>query len=181
MMVLPSHPNSALLRSFWLVVILGAGGFAGILLLLVISPYSAAPALAVAAGLALLGWFQPAVAVAPYRWWNSFARMYARLARLATLLVTYYVVFAIVSLAGSKIALRSPKPDQKSMWVPLHGESEAEEVRLQKGWTREFARWAGRSGNWWALLCIPYFVLLSVLSDRQEADRGFPSGIYTLY
>lgn len=160
---------------------LGVGIVAGALLALIVSPWAVPAVCLGATGSILLGWVWPKVASTPYRVWNGLARRYAHLAHLLASLATYYVVFVAVSLAGSKLALDPGKPGQASMWVPLQEKKEAEEVRLGRWWVMDYVGWARKTGNWWALACLPFFVLLSALGRRQTAESSFPSSIYTLY
>jgi hypothetical protein len=91
-----------------------------------------------------------------------------------------------LGLAGSTLRL-APPPLGESLWVEratlptaaYQNQFEAPNGTVPRGPWATMATWVIRSGNVWALVLVPFLVLIAALEtdDRQQ----FPAGIYTLF
>lgn len=185
-MILARYPRRAYLRSFWISLCLVLGT-AGALLAGLWSASIATTVVFVNGMLTvmLFGYWYPQIAKRPYTAMYHCFEYYGRLLRFCLKLVCFFLVFAAVGWAGSKlpVGLRSTG----SMWLPrsstpaeefdseFEGRKEAEHPR----WMATYITWARQSGNGWAVMLLPFLVLLSALEPEEE--RSFPANIYTLF
>jgi hypothetical protein len=185
LIVLPSRPRRAWVRSFGLAIGLWGGLAVGLLAPLAGPTRALAAALVVAAAGLAVGWRPGAVRLA-YRAWNKAARTYARAVRHAALVVSYGVVVA-AGRGGSSLRLRRPGPGE-SLWSPrptlpveAYGSQSDRPGRDWRGhpWAG-VAAWALGTRNAWAILLVP-FLLIVVATESQEQEEEFPAGIYTLF
>lgn len=188
MITLPSRPRRAWFMGFWLAIGLCSGLFIGLLAVWLISPpwfaLGVIPVL-VLAGAGLL-WRQ--VIRRAYAVWNRLALHFGRTAQLLLMGICFYIIFVAVGRTGTGLRLAHPPPGT-SLWVPRgtlaphayasqHGAGDG--MSLQKGWVVMFLSWAVRSGNFWAVSLVPFFILLSALQVDQS-ESSFPANIYTLF
>lgn len=188
MITLLSPPRRAWLMSFWLAISLCSGLLIGLLSALLISPPWFGIGVMLALVLACPGLLWPQAIARPYAVWNRRARYFGRAAHLWLMGICFYIIFVAVGRTGSSLRLAHPPPTT-SLWVPRgtlapsaygsqHGASDG--ASLQKGWIATFLSWAVRSGNFWALSLLPFFILLSALQIDQKKSN-FPANIYTLF
>jgi len=138
--------------------------------------------------LAFPGLLRPQIVSIPYLAWNKLAREFARCSRILVMGICYYVIFAAVGRAGSKLMLSRPL-SSRSLWIPLEALSPAAYVNQYsvikdnspgEGWISTYLLWAVRSGNLWACCLLPFLLLLSALESDQNTSE-FPTSTYTLF
>ncbi len=185
-MIIARHPRRAYLRSFWISLCLVLGT-AGALLAGLWSASLDTTVLLVTGMLAvaLFGYLYPPIAKRPYAAMYHCFEYYGQLLRFCLKLVCFFLVFVAVGRAGSKLPV-APRP-AGSMWLPrsstpaeeFDSEFEGTQGDENPHWTATYLAWAHRSGNGWAVMLLPFLVLLSVLEPEEE--RSFPANIYTLF
>jgi len=185
--ILPSQPRRAWLLGFWLSICALTGSTVALFLLVAVSPGWAGLVFVVAVLVALVGFMQPDAILAPYRLWNNLARFFARGARFLIMGVCYFVIFAIVRLAGSSLRLAPPAANE-SLWTPKMKSGPDEyayqyhvsvEAPSTSSWVPSYISWAKQSANWWALSLLPFLTILSLLDE--DGDKAFPPNLYTLF
>ena len=179
MIVLPSRPDRAWLRSFGLAAAALSGLVAGL-------------ALGVGAGVATVSLVALAAALAPaafrraYALYNRIAGRFVRLARQGLLAICFHTIFLAAGRAGSTLAVRPPVPGG-SLWAPRATLSPRAYSSVftelsapsRPGWPMSFVRWALKSRNPWAVALLPFLLLLRILDPEPSLDvRG---NIYTMY
>jgi hypothetical protein len=169
------------------VLSLCSGGLLGILLALLASPAWGGLGVVLACGLAFPGLLWPQIIVKPYSLWNKLATVLARVARYMLLRICFSIIF-VVGWSGASLQLARPTPTE-SLWVRrgtlaphmyAHQYVVAAPTSNHAGWTKTYLSWARRSGNFWAVSLLPFFILLAVV-DTDQRDPGFPANIYTLF
>lgn len=127
----------------------------------------------------------PPLAEALYDLWNRLARRCVRPLRIVIAGICYFVVVAVVGLAGARLEVRRNRQDP-SQWRPKgtlrsheYGSTFAGEGIAGRSWIRSYLRWSVESGNLWAVTLLPFLVLLAWLGEEEEAE--FPANIYTLF
>jgi hypothetical protein len=133
-------------------------------------------------GLMMTEWIRPF-----YDIWNKLARRVAYVTRLALMGICYFVVFVVVGQAGARFTRTRPR-SMRTTWTPRGNQAETpgssfSSMRLkdptERGWATEYFIWARRTGNWWAIVLLPFLSLLSVLADNDR--KTLPAHIYTLF
>jgi hypothetical protein len=136
----------------------------------------------VAVGLMVPEWIGPFYAI-----WNKVARRVAFITRLALMGICYFVVFVVVAQGGARFTRKRPR-SMRTTWTPRGNQAETSgpsfsSMRVkdltERGWVTEYFIWARRTGNWWAIVLIPFLSLLSVLADDDKDT--LPAHIYTLF
>jgi hypothetical protein len=187
MITLPRPPRRAHLRSFWMALCVMLGSSATIIMWFLALPHPFTIPLATGTGLVAVGlimteWIRPFYAI-----WNKVARRVAYVTRLALMGICYFVVFVVVARAGARFPRTRPRSTRTS-WIPRGNQDETtgssfSSVRLKDPTEREWATayfiWARRTGNWWAIVLLPFLSLLSVLADDDK--ETLPAHIYTLF
>jgi hypothetical protein len=186
MITLPRPPRRAHLRSFWIALCAMLGSSATIILWFFALPHPWTIPLAtgglVAVGLMMTEWIRPFYAI-----WNKVARRVAFMTRLALMEICYFVVFVVVGQAGARFS-RTRSRSTRTTWIPRGNQAEAtgssfSSVQLkdatERGWATAYFVWARRTGNWWAIVLLPFLSLLSVLADDDK--ETLPAHIYTLF
>ena len=182
----PEEDRRIVLRSFWFLISASFAVVASICAWAVgLSPWiTGAIAFLAAAFLPLL---REQLARRLYHAWNN--RIVRPLSNMATgviLRVCLFLIFAATGRAGSRLQIQ---PGAGTMWVRRDGSTEHTTVlpfggssaaaELPNGWIRAYVQWAMRSGNAWALLLIPFFCMLRMVSTEEPAGSG--ENIYTLF
>lgn len=185
MITLPPDPSRRLLRSFWIVVSLAAGGLVAVLL-----PAGAGTSLAAGAASALAaavpGLLRPRRAEGVYRWWNHGASWVGRACSRWISGVSFFVLVTLVGRAGSRMPW-APRESGASGWFPRHGVEDRHDAQhrgalrdtSESGWVGSFGAWARDSANLWAWGLVPVLGLLRVF--RPKVERSLGENIYTLY
>jgi hypothetical protein len=185
MITLPTPPRRAHLRSFWIALWAMLASSAAIVMWFFALPHPLTIFLAVglvAIGLMMTKWISPFYAI-----WNKVARRVAFITRLALMGICYFVVFVVVALAGARFT-RKRSRSMGTTWTPRGNHSETPGPRFssvtlkdatERGWATAYFIWARRTGNWWAVVLLPFLFLLSVLAD--EDTKTLPAHIYTLF
>jgi hypothetical protein len=183
--ILPNHGRRAWVRAFSATAGLGIAIATAVAVRLGLQwTVALCVVLPVAAGVGAT--LRPREAAVAYRLWNLMARAYARVARAVLLALCYMVLFTVVGIAGSSVRLQRPRAGE-SLWFPRStlatstywSQSEQpDRPWSHHRWIGMFV-WAFRSGNSWAVLLIPFLMLVAVLEHGEE--QRFPAGIYTLF
>lgn len=186
-MSLPLPPlRRATLRAFWIAVCLELGILVGLAALLPIPPAGLIAGLAAVAALLAAGCLSPEQVAPAYRFWNRGASRFAVAAARWIAGICYYTVFAAAALSGSPVLRRWPR-QPASNWSRRDRLPEAaygSTWRLQSGMSaagslRPFVSWALKSGNSWAVVLVPFLLLLRALDSQPP--QHVPSDLYTLY
>ena len=113
--------------------------------------------------------------------WSKINRRVSKYARHYVLIILYYVLLPIIALAGSKMKLQ--KPTGESMWMPWHDTSGERLISIQTGknWVRHYVSWLYTSKNLWALLLLPFILMLKATEDSEGATTPELLMIYTLF
>ncbi len=131
--------------------------------------------------------FNPYLAVLPYRAWNKIGRIFGHYAHLFLLKIIFYVILIAVGRTGSHLRLQRSE-ESESQWIERETVStDAYHTQYRvpgahsfdRSWTFTFISWSIRSGNFWTVFLFPFIFLLSSLDTGQE--ENFPAGIYTLF
>jgi hypothetical protein len=182
----PEQDRRILLRSFWLLISLVIGAIAGFAAWIVhFTPWLIAIAVSVAVGLlAILN--EHVVRKLYHAWNNRIIRPLGNFVTAAILRVCLLLIFAATGRAGQRIRLRS---DGKTMWAGrepgpnrtsiLPFATSATGGQTTNGWIRTYFGWAVRTGNAWAILLIPFFCMLRMVSTEEATGSG--GNIYTLF
>jgi hypothetical protein len=150
-------------------------------------PHPLAIPLAIGTGLVAVGLIMPEWVRPLYAIWNKVARRVASVTRLALMGICYFVVFVVVAQGGARFARKRPGSMQTT-WIPRRNQAEAvassfssESLKdpAERGWATAYFIWARRTGNWWAIILLPFLFLLSVLADDDK--ETLPAHIYTLF
>lgn len=186
-MILTRYPRRAYLRSFWisLCLVLGlAGGtiFVGLTAAAIDTMVWLVVGVLV---VALLGYGYPHIVRKPYAVMYRCFEYYGKLLRICLKLACFFLVFVVVGRAGSKLPV-GPRPEH-SMWLPRKStpndefgdEFEGKRGMVHQQWVATYLAWAHQSGNGWAVMLLPFLVLLAAFEPEEE--RSFPATIYTLF
>lgn len=116
--------------------------------------------------------------------WSKIARRVRKLARQYVLLIMRYVIFPIISLAGSKMVLE--KPEVSSLWLSWGGKSGQELISKQPGenWIIQYLSWTfkkGNSKNHWAIFLLPFILILQAAEEPGDGPSPESLMIYTLF
>lgn len=179
---LPSSPLLHDLRAFSIVVSLLVGMIASVSGGL-IAPWGSAagPMVALACGVLLLK--APKRVLPVFRRWNAVARSYEAALTSVTTLISLALV---VVPAGIGVGSRD-LPGKDSYWRPRGTQTPETYVAQhasspspsRPGWTRDYAHWAIRSRNAWALGLMPFLLVLR--GTARPSESAVPHDIYTLY
>ena len=187
MITLPRPPRRAHLRSLWFALCAMLGSSATIIMWFFALPHPLTIPLATGTGLIAVGlmmteWIRPFYAI-----WNKVARRVAYVTRLALMGICYFVVFIVVAQAGAKFTRKRP-PSTQTTWTPRGNQAETTRSSFsslglkdpaERGWATAYFIWARRTGNWWAIVLLPFLSLLSVLAE--DDNETLPAHIYTLF
>lgn len=185
MVVLPSPPRRASLRSFWITLCLfgsvGLGTMAWANARLLFSSMS------VMVVLLLLGLAMPEWLRKPYRAWNRFGRLYGNMAERLLLRISYWTVIVPVGWTATSLRLKRPEPGE-SLWVPARSLPPSQYQQLYSGpgpaakggsWMSSYMAWAWSSNRRWLLALLPFLYMLAELKEEEEAVVR--ESIYTLF
>lgn len=113
--------------------------------------------------------------------WSKIARRALRLARNYLLILMRYVIFAVISLAGSKMLLK--KPAAPSLWSEWSEKKEPGLIFKQNetNWLCHYLSWTCQKGNLWGVFLLPF--ILTLKATEETAERPSPESlmIYTLF
>ena len=176
-MRLPEPPRRAHLRAFWLAVsaMLGAIGAAAASWWSVPHPVAVpvtASIILAAAGVMATNAVRPV-----YRLWNALSRRAARAARPVVAALCYFVIFVIVGMGGTKLE-RGRSTASTSKWVKRSA-GPHDRRAAGESWTAGYIGWARHTGNVWALVLLPFLIVLSMLTEDDTV--ALPVHIYTLF
>jgi hypothetical protein len=187
MITLPKPPRRAHLRSFWIALCAMFWSSATLIMWFFALPHRFTIPLATATGLIAVGLIMPRWIGPFYAIWNKVARAVAYVTRLALMGICYFVVFVVVAQAGARFTRKRPR-SMGTTWTPRGNQAETPGPRFssvtlkdatERGWATAYFIWARRTGNWWAVVLLPFLFLLSVLAD--EDTKTLPAHIYTLF
>jgi hypothetical protein len=187
MITLPRPPRRAHLRSFWIALCAMLGLSVTIIMWFFALPHPLAIPFAtgtapVAVGLIVPRWIGPFYAI-----WNKLARRVAYITRLALMGICYFVIFVVVRQAGARFTRKRPRY-MRTTWTRRGNQAETtgpsfssvtSKDPTERGWATAYFIWARRTGNWWAIVLLPFLFLLSVLADDDR--KTLPAHIYTLF
>ena len=183
---IPQQDRRIILRSFWFVISMTAAAMVSLVAWAAGFPWWILGGITLAA----TGWLafsNEHLVRRLYRAWNNrIIRPVSNLVTAIILRICLVVVFAATGRAGSRLLLRGKFP---TMWIGRDDSSDhvaslpfgvhGDIVGSPNGWIRNYARWAMRSGNLWAIFLIPFFWLLRLVS--AEEPTGSTENIYTLF
>ena len=187
MITLPTSPHRTHLRSFWIAICAMLGSSATIFMWFFALPHAFAIPLATGTSLLAVGLIMPQWIWPFYAIWNKVARRVASITRLALMGICYFVVFVVIGRAGARFA-QNRSPSMQTTWSPRGHQAETSEPSFssatvkhiaERGWATAYFTWARRSGNWWAIVLLPFLSLLSVLAEDDR--KALPAHIYTLF
>ncbi len=183
--LLPTTPRRATLRSFCLVCCLVGAACFGVVL-----PARADIALCGIVAIVFIGsigWVFPKLVNRPYRIWNGFARCYAGIAERTILRICYATVMIPAGWTETALRLRRPA-SAESLWTPRASLSASSYQQLHSypcsetrdtGWVRRYVAWARSSNQVWVLALLPFLCVLSWLKNDEETVVR--ESIYTLF
>jgi hypothetical protein len=185
---LPAECRRAAVRGFGCVLSAGLGAaVAGVGWALNWPPFAALGALVVITAVPI-AFFQEQRLARLYRIWNKrVARPISGAMTRYVLAICYYIIFVAAGRSGSRLDARSAAP-VASAWksrLPLTADAyratfaASDPGQTRGGWIRNYLAWAGRSGNSWAIILIPFLIILRVFSPEEEAEVS--GNIYTLF
>lgn len=185
MVVLPSSPRRASLRSFWITLCLlgsvGLGTMAWANARLLFSSMS------MMVVLLLLGLAMPELLRGPYRAWNRFGCFYGNMAEHLLLRICYWTVIVPVGWTETSLRLKRPEPGE-SLWVPAQSLPPSLYRQLYsspgpaangRSWISSYIAWAWSSNQRWLLALLPFLYMLAELKEEEEAVVR--ESIYTLF
>jgi hypothetical protein len=177
MIGLPAQPRAAHLRAFWFSICTLGGMVAALFLVL----FDVPNALFIS-GLAGVFLLVPGLAMPNririfYSTWNRASRLVSREVSRILTGICFYVVFAVVALAGARFARKVPKPVISGWQRRRPRESVNKQQRLN--WVDTYVLWARQSGSFWALMLLPFLSFLSVVAKVE--DEAPPAHVYTLF
>lgn len=187
-MLLPFPANVFQLKSFWLVMNLIIGLFAGSILSLLISSVWFLSGILLAFILSIPGMIWPDIANIPYRAFNKIVRIVTHYANESILRICFFVIHIAGGKKGSFFRLTCPG-ENKSQWIPRHRDSSGIyelnnavscKEYTQRNWFYTFIRWILKSGNWWMLSLVPTIILISFFKE-DKVKTASSENIYTLY
>jgi hypothetical protein len=117
-------------------------------------------------------WIEPC-----YRVWNGAARRVGRAARLVVTSICYFVVVTIVAKSDPPFERRRPAPGT-SQWIARHRNARSSDD-AEGPWTSVYIAWARRTGNGWALVLMPFLIVLAAVAEDDE--QALPANLYTLF
>jgi hypothetical protein len=180
MLALPFPPRRSHLRAFRLGVTIASA--VGLFLVCRALGWSAAwlIALAIAAGVYLVGWVWSGLSLRLYRLWNRAAGRVGALARVWLVALLHYAVLSLSRSDGTELNIHHPGG---SLWQAYH--TGASHLSFgpdsRAGWVSQFVREAWRPGRRWWLLLLPLFLLLSLFTVDEDRREVVPENIYTLF
>jgi len=139
--------------------------------------------LAVCFGILCLGVAWPHYVMPIYSVWLRLSRQVLRLSNLALTAVCFYLVFAVVGVAGSRLPLKRAAADE-SLWEaadrPARGALDEADATAgsTRGWVFRYLNRAVESGNLWTICLLPFLVMLRF---NDQEGNSYPSQIYTLF
>jgi hypothetical protein len=134
-------------------------------------------------GVVMTEWIRPIYAV----WNNKVAHRVALITRPALMTICYFIVFLVVAQAGARFTRNRPR-SMRTNWTRRANQPEVTGSSLSptrlndpadRGWATAYFIWARRTGNWWAIVLLPFLFLLSVLAEDDR--KTLPGHIYTLF
>jgi len=116
-----------------------------------------------------------------FKIWSKISRKARKLARQYVLTIIRYIVFPIISLAGSKMILKNPTGS--SLWSEWNEKFYPKLIAKQseKHWIVSYTLWSYRSKNLWALFLLPFILLLKATEEQEDAPTLESSLTYTLF
>ena len=178
-------PTRPFLRSFWLVLSLGAAIVVWVGLTVFRVPHAPLIGIVAFPAFAVLGLLSPDLAIRPFRSWDRLARKVRRSARL-WLSGVVFLMLTLLGLAGARLPMKRPD-SAESGWIsrtPSSGRRSGypDSSGTAGGgstWIRKFASWAWQSGNAWAWSLLPLLGLLKAVEGESRGSLG--GNVYTLY
>lgn len=179
---LPVHDRRVVLSSFWTVIGLVSGITIWLLISVLQLPLGWAVGLAALFAAMAVPLLNENFARRLYHAWNNrIAGSVSKYATAILLRICLFVIFSAVGRTGSRFALGPIA--SSTMWLSKKSVECAREQLLlwqgTPGWIRSYFSWAFRSGNSWAVVLIPFLVLLRMVSVEQQ--RTSEGNIYTLF
>ncbi len=116
-----------------------------------------------------------------FKIWSKISRKARKLVRQYVLIIIRYIMFPIISLAGSKMILK--KPAGSSLWSEWNEKFYSELIAKQseKHWVVSYILWSYRTKNLWALFLLPFILLLKATEESGDAPTLESSLTYTLF
>lgn len=113
--------------------------------------------------------------------WSKVARRVLSLASGYVLIITRYVIFAVIGMAGSKMILE--KPPAPGLWSEWSGKTERRLIVKQneKGWVGHYLSRAFKKGNLWMIFLLPFILILKATGEAGAEPSPESLMIYTLF
>lgn len=193
LLLLPSHSRRAWLRSFGLVLVALASALLGVALATLVARGSVDAVMALVAwalasmlaGTGAVMW--PQLSARPYRWWNRVAEIYVHTTRFVLKHVCFWVILTPLRWTGAGLVLSRPGAG-KTMWVPRRSlaptsygaqHDRGSTPPGRQGWIRAYMSWTSEFQNAWAVVLLPFLMVLERL--EAEGDASVPTQTYTLF
>ena len=139
-------------------------------------------------GLALLGGGWVSIQLKLYKTWNRVADFVRRAGFWWILRLSHGILLRAIGREGSKFDAEVTQPVPTG-WTSYEvglgsgrstGHPGPIDEALSNRWTRDYVEWARSGDNRWALLLLPFLLMLSLFSQDEE-EATAPSNIYTLF
>jgi hypothetical protein len=116
-----------------------------------------------------------------YKIWLKISHRVLKLIRNYTLCVLYYIVFPIISLAGSK--MKTKKSPAESSWLTWGDSFDKGVITRQttENWSIRYLSWSLKSGNIWAIFLYPFFLILKSAENSSDTPSPGFLMVYTLF
>ena len=143
---------------------------------------------AVFIALGLLGLRWERIQLKLYRTWNRTADFVRKAGFRWTLYLSHSLLLRAIGPEGSKFDPPG-SPSNATGWTPYEAGFGSHMSPGQRGpidqvttkiWTRHYFEWSRHDHNRWALLLLPFLLMLSLFS-KDEENSAAPSNIYTLF
>jgi hypothetical protein len=138
--------------------------------------------------LALIGLGWESIQLKLYRAWNRAADFVRKEGFRWTLHLSHRVLLRAMGPEGSKFDAQLAHPIPTG-WTSYQagfssgasaGRSGPIDEAAAKSWARNYVEWARNDDNRWALLLLPFLLMLALFSQDEE-NATAPSNIYTLF
>jgi len=173
----------------WLVSNLVAALVLGVVLAAMAGPSWFLLPVGVFIGLAFIGLSWESIQLKLYRAWNRAADFVRKEGFRWTLHLSHSILLRAIGPEGSKFDAHVAHHSIPTGWTSYQagfspgasaGQRGPIDEATKKSWTRNYVEWARNDDNRWALLLLPFLLMLSLFSqDEEEATP--PSNIYTLF
>lgn len=139
-------------------------------------------------GFALLGGGWDSIQLKLYQTWNRVATFVRKAGFRWILHLSHGILLRAIGREGSKfdVEVTQTVPTGWTAYQAEFGSGRSPghpgpiDEALSNRWTRDYVEWARNGDNRWALLLLPFLLMLSLFSEDEEEVTA-PSNIYTLF